>query len=112
MLEVKPTNGKVFVLPEMSKPAETCLHLPESSLNRDMPNIGRVFAIGGRRITKKGVTVDHEFKRGDRVMFRKFTGLWVHVRGHKLIQVGANDIEAILPDEVDWDKFEKDAKCE
>lgn len=93
---LKPTRGRVFILPEQSRPAETFLFVPETSLNRDMPNIGTVFAIGGRRITKKGVTVEREFKVGDRVLFRKFSGLWVDVRGHKLIQIGPEDVEAIL----------------
>lgn len=106
-LEVKPLAGKVFIVPDPVKP-KTFLHVPESAMNRDMPSEGTVFAIGGRRITKKGVVIDHDFKVGDHVIFRRFSGLWVNIRGHKLIQVGMNDVEAIVQDEVDWDKFEKD----
>lgn len=95
-LELKPLKGKVFIRPDISVPAETFLHIPESAKNRDMPDRGTVFAIGGRRITKKGVVLEHEFKQGDKVIFKKHSGLWVDVRGHRLIQVENNDILAIL----------------
>jgi len=95
-IALKPTKGRVFIMPDPVVPAKTFLAIPERAMNRDMPDTGTVFAIGGRRITRKGVVVDHEFKVGDRVLFRKFSGLWVDVRGHKLIQIGQNDVEAIL----------------
>lgn len=95
-IRLKPCAGKVFINPEETKPADTNLVLPETSCNREMPCIGEVFAIGGRRITKKGVVLDHEFKVGDRVFFRKYSGVWVDIRGHKLIQIEQKDVEAIL----------------
>ena len=95
-LSLQPLSGRVFIRPEQTVPAETFLHIPEAYKNRDMPDRGTVFAIGGRRITKKGVVLDHEFKVGDRVQFKKHSGLWVDVRGHKLIQVSGQDILAVI----------------
>src|SRR5688572_28411106 len=95
-IELKPLAGRVFIKPEQSVPAETFLHIPESAKNNDMPDRGTIFAIGGRRITKKGVVLEHEFKVGDRVLFRKFSGLWQDIRRHRLISVEQKDIEAIL----------------
>jgi co-chaperonin GroES (HSP10) len=95
-LEIRPLNGKVLILPEPTAPADTFLHIPESSMNRDMPCFGTVFATGGRQITKKGVVLDHEIFVGDRVFFPRFTGLWVDVRGKKLIQVAEKDVAAII----------------
>ncbi len=95
-LKLNPLAGRVFIRPETSLPAETFLHIPESAKNRDMPDKGTIFAIGGRRITKKGVVLDHEFKVGQRVLFKKFSGLWQDIRGHRLISVDQKDIEAIL----------------
>lgn len=96
-IELKPLHGKVFILPEEHTPVESSIIIvPESMKGRDMPDRGIVFAIGGRRITRKGIVVEHEFKKGDRVLFPKFVGLWVEIRGHRLIQIAAKDISAIL----------------
>ncbi len=97
-IKIRAAKGKVLIVPEEYKPVETNLVLPQTACGRDMPQIGRVLAIGGRRITKKGVVLENEFKVGDRVFFRKFSGLWIDFRGHKLIQIAHSDILAILPD--------------
>ena len=86
----------MFIKTEQSVPADTFLIIPETAKNRDMPTTGEVFAIGGRRITKKGLIVEHDFRVGDRVLFKKFTGLWIDFRGHRFIQISQGDIEAIL----------------
>ncbi len=98
-LEIKPLRGRVFIIPEPYKPADTFLALPGTSINRDMPCFGRVLSVGGKRITKKGVVIEREFKPGDHVFFPKFTGLWVNVRGHKLIQVEQKDVWAVITDD-------------
>ena len=95
-ITIKPTKGKVLIDPEPYKPADTFLHIPETAMNRDMPCFGKVFAIGARPLTKKGVPVELEYKIGDRVFFPKFVGLWVELYGRKFIQIGQKDVAAII----------------
>lgn len=97
-LEIIPRPGKVLILPEEHAPVESKLIIvPETAKGRDMPDRGTVFAIGARRVTRKGVVIDYEFKKGDRVFFPRFVGLWVDIRGTSFIQVEAKDIAAVLP---------------
>jgi len=95
-ITLKPLKGRVLIRPEPVVPRETFLALPETACNRDMPCFGTVLAIGGRRITRKGVVLEHEFKIGDRVFFPKFIGLWVNIRGQQLIQVEQKDVAAVF----------------
>jgi len=94
-IKIRATNGHVLIDPILDEPVTT-LFVPESSKNREMPQQGFVVSVGGRKITKKGVVVEHDFKIGDKVLFRKFSGLWMEVEGKKLIHIGLGDIEAVL----------------
>lgn len=92
---MRPTKGNVFIEPEFQAPSAV-IHQPEAFARREMPQIGRVVAIGGARKFKSGLIVKPEFKPGDRVVFRKFSGLWSNVSGKELIQVKQHDVEAVL----------------
>jgi co-chaperonin GroES (HSP10) len=97
MTRFRPTKGIVFIKPEDSTHPEACrIIVPGTAQNRDMPNIGRVVAMGGAFITKKGVVVQPEFSIGDRVFFKKFTGLWTDVRGKKWIMVKMAEVEGVF----------------
>ena len=95
----RPTAGNVFI--ETIDDAEKVgrIVIPEQARNKDMPSRGIVFAIGGRLKTKKGVLVEPEFKVGQKVLFRKFSGLLVDFGGKRFVQVKHHHIEAILTDE-------------
>lgn len=96
MMKAKALRG--FCLIEMESPEpKTFLHLPDSAKDMiDIPSTGRVVSMSGCRITKKKVRVPNEFKIGDRVVYRKFSGLILERNGSKLIRIPIHDIEAVL----------------
>ena len=93
---MKPTKGNVFIDPEPSGLKSDVIVIPETNKGRDIPHIGKVIAIGGKPITKKGVVTNPEFKVGDRVMFQRFGGLFVERGQIKYYSVKQHHIMAIL----------------
>ena len=92
---IRPTAGNVLIDAKDNNP-ETFLYLPDIAKKRDMPQEGVVFAIGGSPMNKKGIVFKPDFKVGDNVLFRKFSGLWVEFAGKKLIQIKQKDVEAVI----------------
>ena len=92
----RPTAGNVFI--ETIDDAEKVgrVIIPEQARNKDMPSRGIVFAMGGRLKTKKGVVVEPEFKVGQKVLFRKFSGLLVDFEGKRFVQVKQHDVQAVI----------------
>jgi co-chaperonin GroES (HSP10) len=92
----RPTAGNVFI--ETIDDAEKVgrIVIPEQARNKDMPSRGIVFAIGGRLKTRKGVLVEPEFKTGDKVLFRKFSGTFCDIGDKKLVQIKIHDVQAII----------------
>lgn len=93
-MTLRPTKGNVFIQP-VDEVKSTILHVPEKQRG-EMPRYGRVIAVGGCRMTKKGVKVQAEMKAGDMVYFSKYTGLWVDFEDKQIIQVKQHDIEAVV----------------
>ena len=97
MTTIKPTKGNVFVEPiEEHRDPDSRIILPEIRHIDGLPRFGRVVAMGGKRVTKKGVTIEPEFKIGDSVYMRKYTALIIEVDGKTLLMVKQHDIEAVV----------------
>lgn len=68
--------------------------LPDSA--REKPQQGRVLAVGDGRRLKNGQRADPQVRDGDRVLFAKYAGAEVEVRGEKLLILAEGDILAVL----------------
>jgi co-chaperonin GroES (HSP10) len=95
-LRLRPTAGNVFILPDPEPEKSGLILKPETYRDRDMPSTGTVFAMGGKLRTKKGVLVEPEFKIGQRVVFKKFSGLFCEIGDKRLVQIKQHDVEGIL----------------
>lgn len=93
---LRPRMGTVLIDPEMIEEYRGRIIIPQTSQGRDMPHIGTVVAMNGAYLTKKGVKVLPEFRPGSRVIFKRFSGIFVEIRTKRLIQVKMSDIEAVL----------------
>ena len=98
-MRFRPTAGNVFVETIDDPEKVGRIIIPEQARNKDMPSIGIVFAMGGRLMTKKGVLVEPEFKVGDKVLFRKYSGTFCDIGDKHLVQIKIHDVQALLTDE-------------
>lgn len=99
MRKIRATAGNVLIKPDKESERVGLIWKPQTAMNRDVPEIGTVVAIGGMRLTKKGVLVAPEFKVGDKVLLKKFTCLFVNVDGQELLQTKQHEILAVLTNE-------------
>lgn len=68
--------------------------LPDAA--RERPQQGRVLSVGDGRWLKNGRRADTQVRDGDRVLFDKYAGHEVEVRGEKLLIMAESDILAVL----------------
>jgi len=95
-MRLRPRKGSVFIIPETAGLTSAVIEIPETCKDRDLPDRGRVVAMSGKPITKKGVVTDVEFKVGDRVLVKKFTGTLLNFRGKRYFTVPIHEVMAIL----------------
>ncbi len=68
--------------------------LPDTA--REKPQQGRVLATGDGRRLKDGRRADSQVRDGDRVLYARYAGAEVEVRGEKLLILAESDILAVL----------------
>lgn len=95
-MRLRPTKGRAFILPETTGPTSSLLVIPEIAQNKAMPEIGKVVAMSGAFRTKKGIIVQPEFRIGDRVLVKKYTGLFVDFKEVRYFSMPIHDVMAVL----------------
>lgn len=79
-MAVKPLEDRILVKPvEQSNVTESGLYLPESS--KEKPIQGDIVATGPGRLLDNGKRADLSVKKGDRVVYGKYAGTEVEVKG-------------------------------
>jgi co-chaperonin GroES (HSP10) len=96
-MTLRPLPGNIFVEPIVEKHIGMIL-IPTYVQEKDMPHIGRIVAMNGARVTKKGKVILEDYRPGDKVLFKKFSGLFVEHGGKRLLRLQMKDdpILAIL----------------
>jgi chaperonin GroES len=81
-MAVKPLEDRILVKPvEASNVTESGLYLPESS--KEKPIQGDIVATGPGKLLDNGKRADLSVKKGDRVVYGKYAGTEVEVKGVK-----------------------------
>jgi chaperonin GroES len=63
---------------------------------KEKPQEGKVIAAGSGRVTDDGKVVPLEVKKGDRVLFGKYSGSEVTIEGEEHLIIREEDVLAIL----------------
>jgi len=63
---------------------------------KEKPQEGKVIAVGSGRVTDDGKVVALEVKKGDRVLFGKYSGSEVQIEGEEHLIIREEDVLAIL----------------
>jgi chaperonin GroES len=70
------------------------IHIPDSA--KDKPQEGEVIAVGTGRVSDDGKTIPLAVKRGDRILFGKYSGSEVKLDGHEFLIMKEEDVLGIL----------------
>ncbi|MFC1683816.1 co-chaperone GroES [Candidatus Zixiibacteriota bacterium] len=94
-MKLKPLADKVLIrrLEEAEKKVGGII-IPDTA--KEKPHQGEVIAAGPGRVNDKGKRVPVEVKKGQRVLFGKYSGSEITVGDDEYLFIDADDIMAIL----------------
>ncbi|USN99434.1 MAG: co-chaperone GroES [Phycisphaeraceae bacterium] len=94
-MAVKPLEDRVLVKPiEKETMTESGLYLPESSKER--PIQGQVVATGPGKLLDNGTRAALSVKKGDRVVYGKYAGTEVEIKGDKHLILRETELLGVI----------------
>jgi len=95
-MKIKPIAGWVLIKPkEEAEITRGGIHLP-STAKPDVPQEGKVVAVGPNELNEYGTTRKSPVNKGDKVLFKKWGGNEVKLNGEEYLFVKFDDFLAIL----------------
>lgn len=93
--KIKPLADRVLVRPlEEKEMKKGGIIIPDSAKER--PQEGEVVAVGPGKTSDEGKTVPMNVKKGDKVIFGKYSGTEIKLNGEDLLLMREDDILGIL----------------
>jgi chaperonin GroES len=94
-MDIRPLNDRVVVrrVEEEQKTAGGII-IPDTA--KEKPIQGEVLAVGNGRVMEDGTRRALDVKKGDRVLFGKYSGTEIKVEGEELLIMREDDILAII----------------
>lgn len=94
-MQVKPLADRVVVKPlEEVETKKGGIIIPDTA--KEKPMQGEIQEVGPGRVTDDGKTVGMELKKGDRVLYGKYSGTEVSIDGDEYLIMRESDIFAIV----------------
>jgi len=94
-VKIKPMADRVVVEPlEEAEQMRGGLYIPDTA--KEKPQQGTVIAVGPGRRTEQGELIEVELKKGDRILYGKYSGTEVTVDGNEYLIVRESDVLAVL----------------
>ena len=94
-MKIRPLHDRVIVkrLEEERKTASGIV-IPDTAAEK--PDQGEVLAVGKGKVTDEGKLVPLDVKVGDKVLFGKYSGQTVRVKGEELLVMREEDIMGVI----------------
>jgi chaperonin GroES len=94
-MNIKPLGDRVMVQAlDAQEVSKSGIIIPDTAKER--PSEGKIIAVGPGRVTDEGKRVDLEVKKGDKVLYGKYSGTEVKVDGKDYLILRESDILAVL----------------
>ncbi|MGB7570064.1 MAG: co-chaperone GroES [Chitinivibrionales bacterium] len=94
-MNLKPLADRVIVKPlEAEEKTKGGIIIPDNA--KEKPQKGEVIAVGPGKIADNGQKITMELKKGDKVLYGKYSGSEVTVDGTDLLIMRESDILAII----------------
>jgi chaperonin GroES len=95
MAKMKPLDDRVVVQPlEQEQKTTGGIFLPETA--KEKPQQGKVIAVGPGKMLDSGERAPMNVKKGDVVLFAKYSGAEVEVDGKELLIMRESDLLAVV----------------
>jgi chaperonin GroES len=94
-MKIKPLADRVIIRPlEAEEKKQGGIIIPDTA--KEKPMQGEVVAVGPGKISESGQKVAMEVKKGDKVLYGKYSGTEVTIDGEDYLIMRESDIFAIL----------------
>ncbi len=94
-MKIRPLQDRILVkrLDEEEK-TKGGIIIPDSA--KEKPQEGKVIAVGGGKVSEDGKVLPLDVKKGDRVLFSKYSGTEVNLDGEEHLIIREDDVLGIL----------------
>ncbi|HOB87686.1 MAG TPA: co-chaperone GroES [Bacillota bacterium] len=94
-MNLKPLGDRVVVkVLESEEKTASGIVLPDKA--KEKPQEGEVMAVGPGKVLENGTRLEMEVKVGDRVIFSRYAGTEVKVKGEEYLILRSDDILALV----------------
>jgi chaperonin GroES len=95
-MTLKPLADRVIVKPaQAEEKTKGGIIVPDTA--KEKPVWGEIIAAGPGRVSEDGKHIPMELKKGDRVLYGKYSGTEVTIEGDEYLIMRESDIFAIMP---------------
>ena len=93
-MKIRPLGDRILVLGvEEEKKTKGGILIPDTA--KEKPHEGKVIAVGAGKVNEKGKRIPLDVKKGDRVLFGKYSGNEIKIDGVEHLIMREDDILAI-----------------
>ena len=94
-MDIRPLNDRIIVerLPEEEKTTGGII-IPDTA--KEKPQMGKVLYTGQGRLTEEGKRIPLEVKKGDKVLFGKYSGTEFKIKGEELLMMQESDVYGVI----------------
>ena len=94
-MQVRPLGDRVLIKPiDEPEVKKGGIIIPDTA--KEKPQQGEVIAVGQGRLLESGERAALEVKKGDKVLFRKYSGTEINIEDEKYLILGESDILATI----------------
>ena len=94
-MKIKPLADRVVIQPlEETEQKKGSIIIPDTA--KEKPQQGKIVALGPGKLTDEGKRVAPEVKKGDKVLYGKYSGTEVTIDGNEYLILRESDILAII----------------
>jgi chaperonin GroES len=94
-MKVRPLHDRILVkrLDQEAK-SKGGIIIPDTA--KEKPMEGRVIAVGTGKVSEEGVVTPLDVKKGDRILFSKYSGTEIKLDGDEHLIIREEDVLAVL----------------
>ena len=94
-MKVRPLHDRILVkrLDQEAK-SKGGIIIPDTA--KEKPMEGRVIAVGTGKVSEEGVVTPLDVKKGDRILFSKYSGTEIKLDGDEHLIIREDDVLAVL----------------
>ena len=94
-MNVKPMEDRVLLKP-MDAEQKTAggIIIPDNA--KEKPQKGEVVAVGPGKVNDKGAKIEMSLKKGDKVLYGKYSGAEITIDGKEYLIVRESDVLAVI----------------